>query len=80
MFHDYEQEDYARFGTTATYAVNLPAGPLLQFAHSIEPQLRKLGLPTKIEKGWHSFLFFAFYATHRTFRRCDALRQFQDLR
>ncbi|KAI6244023.1 Ribosome assembly factor mrt4 [Aphelenchoides fujianensis] len=38
-------------GTEAAYAVELKEGPLKQFAHSMEPQLRKLGLPTKIERG-----------------------------
>jgi len=31
--------------------VELDAGPMDQFPFNIEPQLRKLGLPTKLEKG-----------------------------
>ncbi|KAI6205454.1 Ribosome assembly factor mrt4 [Aphelenchoides besseyi] len=51
FFREYEAEDFPRSGTIAEYTVQLPAGPLKQFAHSIEPQLRALGLPTKMEKG-----------------------------
>ncbi|XP_017866178.1 PREDICTED: mRNA turnover protein 4 homolog [Drosophila arizonae] len=43
--------EYARSGFTATETVTLPAGPLEEFAHSMEPHLRSLGLPTKLEKG-----------------------------
>jgi len=45
------EKDYARAGFVATETVELPAGPLPQFAHSIEPHLRKLGLPTRLNKG-----------------------------
>ncbi|KAI6209543.1 Ribosome assembly factor mrt4 [Aphelenchoides besseyi] len=51
FFREYEADDFPRSGTIAEYTVQLPAGPLKQFAHSIEPQLRALGLPTKMEKG-----------------------------
>lgn len=35
------------------------AGPLEQFIHSMEPQLRQLGLPTTLKKGrkkWYVFI------------------------
>lgn len=43
--------DYARAGYIARRTINLQEGPLPQFAFSMEPQLRKLGLPTKLDKG-----------------------------
>lgn len=48
---NYWAVEYARSGFTATETVTLPAGPLEEFAHSMEPHLRSLGLPTKLEKG-----------------------------
>ncbi|KAK6740159.1 hypothetical protein RB195_008560 [Necator americanus] len=44
-------EDHARAGHVARETITVPEGPLPQFAFSMEPQLRKLGLPTKLEKG-----------------------------
>lgn len=35
----------------AQMAVTLDEGPLEQFSHSMEPQLRQLGLPTALKKG-----------------------------
>uniref|UniRef100_A0A915PI63 Ribosome assembly factor mrt4 n=1 Tax=Setaria digitata TaxID=48799 RepID=A0A915PI63_9BILA len=43
--------DFARSGQTAISTVKLHEGPLTQFSFSLEPQLRKLGLPTKLDKG-----------------------------
>lgn len=43
--------DYARAGNKATFTVSLDPGPLAQFPHSMEPQLRQLGLPTALKKG-----------------------------
>lgn len=43
--------DFARCGQIASNTVELCEGPLTQFPFSLEPQLRKLGLPTKLEKG-----------------------------
>ena len=43
--------DFARTGGEATEDVLLPEGPLSQFPHSIEPQLRALGMPTALKKG-----------------------------
>lgn len=64
-FDKYNDFDYARAGfvTSQTitleqgqqrfdiYIINIFIGPLEQFAHSLEPHLRSLGLPTKLEKG-----------------------------
>ncbi|XP_017478789.1 PREDICTED: mRNA turnover protein 4 homolog [Rhagoletis zephyria] len=43
--------EYARSGFKATETVVLSAGPLEEFTHSIEPHLRSLGMPTKLQKG-----------------------------
>lgn len=43
--------DYARSGNRAQMDVTLDEGPLEQFPHSMEPQLRQLGLPTALKKG-----------------------------
>uniref|UniRef100_A0A4W2DGQ2 Ribosome assembly factor mrt4 n=2 Tax=Boreoeutheria TaxID=1437010 RepID=A0A4W2DGQ2_BOBOX len=50
-FTKYTEMDYARAGNKATFTVNLDPGPLEQFPHSMEPQLRQLGLPTALKKG-----------------------------
>ncbi|NP_001079849.1 MRT4 homolog, ribosome maturation factor L homeolog [Xenopus laevis] len=50
-FDQYKETDFARAGNKATYSVVLDAGPLDQFTHSMEPQLRQLGLPTALKKG-----------------------------
>ena len=39
-FTKYTEMDYARAGNKATFTVNLDPGPLEQFPHSMEPQLR----------------------------------------
>jgi len=44
-------DEFARAGAPATESVELAAGPLAQFPHNMEPYLRKLGLPTKLENG-----------------------------
>ena len=46
-----EVDEFARAGTIATEAVELAEGPLPQFPHNMEPYLRKLGLPTRLENG-----------------------------
>ena len=51
FFGDHEEADYARTGGVATEDVALPEGPLEQFPHSMEPQLRALGMPTALKKG-----------------------------
>jgi mRNA turnover protein 4 len=54
-FEEYSQKDYARSGFVATSTVELPAGPLLlngePFPHSLESQVRKLGMPTQLKNG-----------------------------
>ncbi|NXU78334.1 MRT4 protein, partial [Oreotrochilus melanogaster] len=50
-FSKFKQVDFARAGNKATYTVSLDTGPLEQFPHSMEPQLRQLGLPTALKKG-----------------------------
>ena len=46
---------FARSGTVATETVVLPEGPL-DMPHSMEPQLRQLGLPTRLKDGMLSVL------------------------
>ncbi|KAL6419995.1 hypothetical protein ACFW04_011020 [Cataglyphis niger] len=48
---EYEEREYARSGFVTPETVELPEGPLSQFQHSMEPQLRKLGMPTSLQKG-----------------------------
>ncbi|KAL7750670.1 mRNA turnover and ribosome assembly protein [Sorochytrium milnesiophthora] len=56
-FKSFAEADYARSGNRATETVVLPEGPVVRgfdkdpFPHNMEPQLRKLGLPTKLNKG-----------------------------
>uniref|UniRef100_A0A8C1UCF2 Ribosome assembly factor mrt4 n=2 Tax=Cyprinus carpio TaxID=7962 RepID=A0A8C1UCF2_CYPCA len=50
-FSSFKEVDYARAGNVATMSVTLDEGPLEQFPHSMEPQLRQLGLPTALKKG-----------------------------
>uniref|UniRef100_U5EXG8 Ribosome assembly factor mrt4 n=1 Tax=Corethrella appendiculata TaxID=1370023 RepID=U5EXG8_9DIPT len=50
-FKNYSAQEYARSGFKATKTVSLPAGPLEEFSHAIEPHLRSLGMPTKLERG-----------------------------
>ncbi|XP_012691380.1 mRNA turnover protein 4 homolog [Clupea harengus] len=50
-FNNFKEIDYARAGNVAQMAVTLDEGPLEQFPHSMEPQLRQLGLPTALKKG-----------------------------
>jgi len=50
-FASFSCPDYARSGNIATDEVTLCAGPLEQFQHTMEPQLRQLGLRTSLVKG-----------------------------
>lgn len=54
-FESYKVSDFARAGNIASEEYVLPAGPVQidgeNAPHSIEPQLRKLGLPTSLVKG-----------------------------
>jgi len=49
--NEYEEMEYARSGFVTPETVELPEGPLPQFQHSMEPQLRQLGMPTSLQKG-----------------------------
>ena len=78
------QETYARAGSVATETVTLDAGPLLgpaglPLAHSLEPSVRGLGLPTRLNKGVVELL--AEHTVCRQGRRltasqCQLLRMF----
>ncbi|KAF9013538.1 ribosomal protein L10-domain-containing protein [Cyathus striatus] len=58
-FDDFKQPDFARSGNVATRTVILPEGPVMRkhsdppepFPHNEEPQLRKLGLTTSLNRG-----------------------------
>ncbi|EAU85963.2 hypothetical protein CC1G_02986 [Coprinopsis cinerea okayama7 len=58
-FADFKQPDFARAGNIASRTVILPAGPVMQrhsdppepFPHNEDPQLRKLGLTTIMDRG-----------------------------
>lgn len=50
-FDDYSVEDFARSGCKATETIVISEGPLKQFSHAIEPYLRQLGMPTKLDRG-----------------------------
>lgn len=50
-FGGFKEGDFARSGNLAQQTVHLEEGPLRAFSHSIEPHLRKLGLPTALKKG-----------------------------
>ncbi|EEZ97361.1 mRNA turnover protein 4 homolog [Tribolium castaneum] len=50
-FESYSCEDFARSGCVVDKTVTLPEGALKQFPHSMEPYLRQLGMPTKLERG-----------------------------
>jgi len=63
FFSSYTPADFARAGTTATHTFTLPPGIVysrggeiseeedVPVAHSAEPGLRKLGIPTKLVRG-----------------------------
>lgn len=51
FFKEHAESDYLRTGGIALETVELEAGPLSQFSHAIEPQLRQLGMPTELKKG-----------------------------
>uniref|UniRef100_A0A915DNE4 Ribosome assembly factor mrt4 n=1 Tax=Ditylenchus dipsaci TaxID=166011 RepID=A0A915DNE4_9BILA len=50
-FKEFSEVDFSRAGTKVDRTVELPEGPLKGIAGSMEPLLRKLGLPTKLEQG-----------------------------
>ncbi|KAF7768228.1 hypothetical protein Agabi119p4_7471 [Agaricus bisporus var. burnettii] len=58
-FADFQRPDFGRAGNKASRTVILPAGPVMRtysdppepFPHNEEPQLRKLGLTTRLNRG-----------------------------
>lgn len=50
-FDNYRVADFARSGNVCQQTVMLDEGPIPEFSHSMEPQLRQLGLPTSLQKG-----------------------------
>ncbi|XP_050096472.1 mRNA turnover protein 4 homolog [Anopheles aquasalis] len=50
-FDSYVVDEYARSGFRATQTIKLEAGPLEEFSHAMEPHLRSLGMPTKLDRG-----------------------------
>ncbi|XP_071440700.1 mRNA turnover protein 4 homolog [Hetaerina americana] len=50
-FKSYGEPGFARSGDVAQVKVNLEAGPCALFQSSMEPVLRKLGLPVKLDRG-----------------------------
>jgi mRNA turnover protein 4 len=62
-FSTYRATDFARMGMMVTQDVWVREGPLEQFAHSQEPYLRSLGLPTRLNK--------AVVMLERDFRLCE---------
>lgn len=51
FFDNYRVADFARSGNVCQQTVMLDEGPIPEFSHSMEPQLRQLGLPTCLQKG-----------------------------
>lgn len=50
-FESFSEIDYARSGNIASQTVVVRQGPLKEFSHAMEPQLRQLGLPTSLQRG-----------------------------
>ena len=50
-FEDFREPDFARAGFVATETVVLKEDDLVNFSHAMEPQFRRLGLPTKLVNG-----------------------------
>ncbi|KAJ2077729.1 mRNA turnover and ribosome assembly protein [Coemansia sp. RSA 988] len=56
-FDSFQEDDYARAGNIATYKVVVPAGEVVRghskdtFPNNMEPQLRELGMPTRLKQG-----------------------------
>eukprot|EP00658_Telonema_sp_P-2_P056346 TRINITY_DN4480_c0_g1_i1.p2 TRINITY_DN4480_c0_g1~~TRINITY_DN4480_c0_g1_i1.p2 ORF type:complete len:156 (+),score=45.33 TRINITY_DN4480_c0_g1_i1:183-650(+) len=51
FFETFSISDYARSGTIANATQTMQAGPIDGLAGSMEPQLRRLGLPTTLKNG-----------------------------
>lgn len=59
-FLKYSGKEFASTGFVSLQDISIPEGPLSQFPHNMEQQLRKLGLPTTLKKGYHLFLRYLF--------------------
>ena len=62
-FANFVELEFARASNVATQTAVVSAGPLTAFTHDMEPQLRRLGLPTTLEKGFTSITYYYYYAT-----------------
>ena len=55
LVEEFSHEDFARAGSKALHAFRLNEGPLSNaggpLQHTLEPQLRKYGMPTRLNKG-----------------------------
>ncbi len=60
FFNEYEEPNFARSGFVSTHEFGLNKGILEDQPFSMEPQLRKLGLPTKLSSR-------SIYVAHPTF-------------
>lgn len=50
-FDCFIRPEFARSGFKASKTITLPEGPLMEFNSSMEPNFRKLGLPTEVKNG-----------------------------
>lgn len=50
-FSCFSYAGFARSGFKVNQNITLNEGPLKQFSHAIEPYLRQLGMPTKLDRG-----------------------------
>lgn len=50
-FGDFTEAEFSRAGNKATQTVHAVSGAIPAFTHDMEPQLRRLGLPTCLQKG-----------------------------
>ncbi|VEL37268.1 unnamed protein product [Protopolystoma xenopodis] len=50
-FNALRAQDFARPGLPASQKVYLSKGPVHRFSHTLEPELRRLGLPVKLIRG-----------------------------
>ena len=53
FFEDHAESDFLQTGGIPEETVELEMGPLPEFSHAIEPQLRQLGMPTELKKGMY---------------------------
>jgi len=60
-FGDFTESEFSRAGNKATQTVYAVSGAMPAFTHDMEPQLRKLGLPTCLEKGQCNVLIWNNY-------------------